>query len=215
MLQLRNLVKTEEPPILQQNKDTWTAAYIEDSTNPTKKYRYRHPDIKSALVEETSSKCVYCESKIGHNTPGDVEHKIPSSEDRTKHFEWENLTIACTECNRRKNRYYSPDVPFLDPYNNDVELSLVHHGPIVCWRNGDVSAETTVRILELHNSERRSLIDQKISKIAQMNAILERMNNAPPLLRSLLEVQLDELRAKDSEYSGMIISIGNTYGIWP
>ena len=213
-LRLRNLVKTEEPAVLRENKDAWTTAYKEDLKNKTKKYRYRHPDIKSALIEETANKCVYCESKIGHNTPGDVEHKIPSSENRDMHFHWENLTIACTECNRRKNRYYNPEAPFLDPYSNDVESVIVHHGPIVCWRAGDAAAETTVRILELHNSERKELIERKIEKIAHMNNIIERMNSAPPLLKSLLRIQLDELRSKDSEYSGMIISIGNAHGIW-
>lgn len=211
---MRNLVKAEEPEVLQQNKENWTRAYREDPSNNTRKYRYRHPDIKSALVEETGNKCVYCESKIGHNTPGDVEHKTPSSEDRSMHFEWENLTIACTECNRRKNKYYNPQVPFLDPYRGDVEGAIVHLGPIVCWRNGNAAAETTLRILELHNSVRKELIERKIEKISYMNNILERMNSAPPLLRELLKIQLDELKSKDAEYSGMIISIGNAHGIW-
>ena len=89
------------------------------------------------LKEETGFKCVYCESKIGHNTPGDIEHKIPSSKDEDQHFAWNNLTIACTECNRRKNDYYVIGNEFLDPYSDDVENVLEHHGPLVYWKNSE------------------------------------------------------------------------------
>src|SRR5687767_14822167 len=100
---MRKVSKHAEPDVLQTNHQEWTDAYLADPGNATKKYRYRHPEIKSALKEETADKCVYCESKIGHNTPGDVEHMTPSSVQPQHHFAWSNLTIACTECNRRKN----------------------------------------------------------------------------------------------------------------
>jgi 5-methylcytosine-specific restriction endonuclease McrA len=116
---MRNLKKVPTPKILEDNVAAWLAEYLADKANPTKRYRYRNDDIKGALRDETGFKCIYCESKIGHNTPGDVEHKIPSSKVPEEHFTWTNLTIACTECNRRKNDYYETDEGFLDPYNED------------------------------------------------------------------------------------------------
>lgn len=88
------------PNVLAINHDEWLTAFLADKTNKTNKYRYRHSEIKITLTEETGWKCVYCESKIGHNTPGDIEHKVPSSKDEHRHFNWENLTVACTECNK-------------------------------------------------------------------------------------------------------------------
>lgn len=62
---MRNIEKLPIPGVLNDNWISWTEQYKADKTNNTKKYRYRHPDIKLTLVEETGSKCVYCESKIG------------------------------------------------------------------------------------------------------------------------------------------------------
>src|SRR5262245_28698431 len=118
---MRRVTKTAEPDILRLNFQEWTAAYLADRRNETKKYRYRHSDIKECLRAETADKCVYCESKVGHNTPGDVEHIMPSRVDGQMHFVWSNLTLACTECNRRKNAYFDAEKPFLNPYSDDVE----------------------------------------------------------------------------------------------
>lgn len=164
---MRNLVKANCPQLLVDNADQWAVDYGDDPTNGTKKYRYRHREIKNSLLSETYHKCVYCESKIGHVTPGDVEHMQPSSIKPELHFEWTNLTIACTECNRRKSNYYDEEQPFLDPYNDDVESMVIHHGPILGWNPGDHRSEITVRKLELHNSKREQLILRKIEKIEE------------------------------------------------
>ena len=134
---MRKLEKLPCPKILSDNFDVWTEEFLADTTSSTKKYRYRNPAIKEVLKNETGWKCVYCESKIGHNTPGDVEHKIPSSKAEGLHFDWDNLTVACGECNRRKNDHYEVGQEFLDPYIDDVEHEIEHYGPVVGWRNGD------------------------------------------------------------------------------
>jgi 5-methylcytosine-specific restriction endonuclease McrA len=112
---MRKVTKLGEPDVLKSNFGEWTTAFLADQQNQTSRTRYRHSDIKRTLKDETGYKCVYCESKIGHNIPGDVEHMVPSSVDGQMHFLWSNLTIACTECNRRKNAYFSSEKPFLNP----------------------------------------------------------------------------------------------------
>ncbi|YCI04053.1 HNH endonuclease [Ensifer sp. D2-11] len=210
---MRSIVKAEEPAVLLTNKVTWTAEYAADPANKTKKYRYRHPDIKAALKTETSDKCVYCESKIGHNTPGDVEHKVPSSLDRTKHFEWENLTIACTECNRRKSAYYDVVKPFLDPYLGGVEARVVHHGPIVCWSPSDVVAETTVKILNLNDTSRTQLVARKVEHLDALNNVVARLKEADPLIQELMKLRIDDMKSAKAEFSGMVQAVCATYGI--
>ncbi|PLU25723.1 HNH endonuclease [Sinorhizobium medicae] len=207
---MRRIEKKGEPEILRDNKIEWTAEYIADPNNKTKKYRYRNDQIKQTLKDETSNKCVYCESKIGHNTPGDVEHKVPSSVNRTKHFEWDNLTIACTECNRRKNAYFSAQKPFLDPYTDQVEELVIHYGPIVCWKPGAENAEITIKTLELHSTTRSELIARKVEKIEALNNLVERISRATGVMKEMLEIQLDGMRSRDAEYSGMICTICET-----
>lgn len=211
---MRNLEKLASPEVLSVNHVGWLTAYVADKTNTTKKYRYRHTEIKTTLKEETGWKCIYCESKIGHNTPGDVEHKIPSSKAEDLHFAWENLTVACTECNRRKNDYYEEGEEFLDPYNENVELAIQHYGPVLGWQNGHVRAEITVKTLELDTVARFSLISRKIEKIEELNNVIERYVKEESIaLKTLMKLKIKRMIDKKAEYSGMLVSIIETKGL--
>jgi len=204
---MRNLTKLAIPQVLADNHVVWLAEYKADQTNNTKRCRYRHQQIKQVLKEETSNKCIYCESKIGHNTPGDIEHKVPSSKCIDRHFEWKNLTIACTECNRRKNNYYEENNSFIDSYSDDVDNIVKHLGPIVTWRTGDTKAEVSIRILELDNYRRKELIGRKIEKIEELNNLTERIFKAESTLKDVLKKKVNEMSDKKSEYSGMVLAI--------
>ena len=167
------------------------------------------------MKTETGFKCIYCESKIGHNTPGDVEHIVPSTKDEDKHFDWDNLSIACTECNRRKSNYYKDGEEFLNPYSDiDIEELIEHCGPIVNWRNGNVRAEVTVKTLKLNNKERIELIIRKIEKIEEVNTLVERYIAEKHLaLKKIIELQLVEMTNTESEYSGMVKTLLMQKGI--
>lgn len=211
---MRKLNKAPKPEVLEANEASWLDEFLADRQNKTKRYRYRDSTIKEALKQETSDKCVYCESKIGHNTPGDVEHKIPTSKDPSKHFTWENLTIACSECNRRKNNFYSEHEGFLDPYVDDVENILEHHGPIVGWRVGHVRGEITAKTLDLSSPVRTSLVARKIEKIIELQHLLERYNSeAPGMLKELLMRQLMTMANQSAEYSAMVASFLRAKGL--
>ncbi len=202
---MRRISKGSEPQVLIDNKDSWKSALDDNPSNHNKK-KYRHPDIKKALLDETYNKCVYCESKIGHNCPGDIEHKIPKSKELDLIFEWNNMTIVCNECNRRKSDYYDPACMFLDPYTDNVEDLVLHYGPFVFSLPGNKRSEITVRILELSsNTVRKSLIGRKIEKLENINHLIERIaveNNA--IIKDFLWKILSESCNISAEYSGMV-----------
>lgn len=211
---MRAISKKPKPQVLVDNEDSWLTAFKADQLNSTKKYRYRDKQIKEALKEETGYKCVYCESKIGHNTPGDIEHKVPSSKNVDLHFTWSNLTIACTECNRRKNDYYEEGAEFLDPYSDDVDQLVEHHGPIVYWKSGSTRAEITIRTLELNSKNRVPLILNKMEKIEEVSNLFERFESERnATLKSLLKRKLIAMTQADSEYSGMILEVLSKKGL--
>lgn len=211
---MRAINKKPKPQVLVDNEDSWLTEFKADPSNSTKKYRYRDRQIKEALKEETGHKCVYCESKICHNTPGDIEHKIPSSKNIDLHFTWGNLTIACTECNRRKNDYYEESAEFLDPYSDDVEQLVEHHGPIVYWKAGSTRAEITIRTLELNSESRMPLILNKMEKLEEVSNLFERYESEPnETLKSLLKRKLIEMTETNSEYSGMILEALSKKGL--
>ncbi len=204
---MRNIPKLPEPPILVLKKDDWNNAIIINPSDHNKN-KYRHPDIKATLRGETNDKCVYCESKIGHNCPGDIEHKIPKSKRPDLIFEWDNLTIACNECNRRKLGYYEPTCMFLDPNTDDVENMIQHVGPFIYNLPGNKRSEVTIRILELDKLDGRiELIARKMEKLEEIKHLVERILSEPnQIVKKFLIQDLSEKYDIASEYSGMVKS---------
>lgn len=181
------------------------------------KVKYRSVPIKRCLMEETKSKCAYCESKVGHNTPGDVEHKVPVSVQEIGRFAWDNLTIACTECNRRKCDYFDRAKPFADPYAHDVETNFIHVGPCVFPKPGDETAEVTVRVLELGEVDRRQqLFSRKVTVIKAVQNLMARIVEAKSgPLQELLIADLRAMAEPVAEYSAMVRAILQTIrGPW-
>jgi len=201
---VRKLVKLPEPQILRDKNDEWKSALSVDDSD-TNKNHYNHKEIKQILYLETHDKCVYCESKIGSNCPGDIEHKIPKKKRVDLIFEWDNMTLACTECNRRKGEYYEPDCMFLDPYNDDVENLVQHLGPIVFNLPGNKRSEVTLKTLELSSKGRAKLIDRKMERLETMRNLVERIaSEKNPTLKPMLRAELDEYCSVSSEFSGMV-----------
>jgi uncharacterized protein (TIGR02646 family) len=210
---VRCLEKLSCPSVLIDNQQNWLEKYLQDKNNHTNKFRYRHPDIKEQLKAETGWKCIYCESKIGRNTPGDIEHKDPSSKAIELHFDWRNLTIACTECNRRKNDYFDDAISFLDPYNDDVEGMIEHLGPLVTWVSGNRQAEISIKILELNTHKRLPLILRKVEKMNEFFSLLERWYQEEGLLKDLLWKDIEDRVDRFEEFSGMLLSVLKAKGL--
>jgi uncharacterized protein (TIGR02646 family) len=211
---MRNLKKILKPQVLIDNADQWLKEFLADPSSETKKRKYKHPSIKEKLKEETSDKCIYCESKIGHITPGDIEHKKPISKFPDLTFEWENITIACGECNRRKNDYYSSfeDDCFLDPYAQDVESMIFHYGPLITAKIEHNNADITLKILGL--IKRKELLTQKIQKFQDIDAryrqYYSEKNNT---LKEVLKRDLIDMANSTEEYSGMVKAFLQSQGL--
>jgi hypothetical protein len=201
---VRALTKRPTPEILAREGADWLRDFLADPTSASARYRYRHADIKRVLRDETAWKCVYCESKIGHSSPGDVEHKIPSGKVPALHFAWENLTVACTECNRRKSDYHDDTLPFLDPYADPVENDVVHAGPFVSWRSGAQRAELSIRLLEMHGMQRPQLVQQKMDVLERARSLADLIAVDAGTLRDLRLDELKRMQAPTSEYSACV-----------
>ena len=125
-------------------------------------------------------------------------------------FVWDNLTIACTECNRRKSDYYDVNCMMLNPYVDDVEEMIVHLGPFVTWQVSNDRAEITIRKLELDSCTRIELIGRKREKIEEVKNLLERIEGVlGGALRELLELKLGELTSVRAEFSAMAMAVVN------
>ena len=88
--------------------------------------RYRHGDVVDALLQMQHAKCCYCEIYIADSGVGkQVEHFRPQSQFRNLRYSWDNLLLACAECNHAKSdqfpEFETGGAVLLDPSDPDTD----------------------------------------------------------------------------------------------
>lgn len=133
---------------------------------------YRDRTVKAAIRQETCDKCAYCESKVTHTYPGDVEHIIPKSVKSDLMLDFYNLTFSCSTCNNNKLDYYSEEAPIIDPYKDDPENHLFACGPLIMYKPGDTIGYITRQKLDLN---RMPLIERRKERLESVNRLLDQV----------------------------------------
>jgi len=166
---------------------------------------YANPVNKEALEKSTSGKCMYCESKIGHNSFAHVEHIKPKSKFPELEFVWENLGYCCQFCNTNKGQKYDEVTPFIDPYSENPENHLVFLGFVVCPKQGSERGEYSIKELDLN---RAGLIERRKEKVDKFNIMIKAAyRTSSKSLKDQALTQLKEEAQKDKEYSAMVKTI--------
>jgi len=125
--------RKSEPEILKKKAGQWTSKLLAAAAKKEKdkaEIKYRHSQIKQALVEMFNGKCAYCESKITHIDYAHIEHYKPKEKFKELCFEWTNLLLACGICNGagyKGNKF--PDVqeggPIVNPCEDDPNQHFI------------------------------------------------------------------------------------------
>lgn len=131
---MKNVLREPQPIDLVENAEKWTAELM----GAVETYRktgvsvpsylqehYRKASIKDALKrmysdEEGNNCCCYCESEIDIVDYPHIEHRKPKAPDLFPEstYEWENLHLACTQCNTNKGNKWDSINPILDAVND-------------------------------------------------------------------------------------------------
>jgi uncharacterized protein (TIGR02646 family) len=206
---MRHLVKNPKPRILEEQADKWREellAILLRGEKPTKamKERYRHNDIKVAIVAETHGKCAYCESKVRHITHGDIEHIVPKSKVPAKAYDWDNLTLACDVCNGNKGDYYVEDSEewhdnLVDPYVDQPADHFLFMREIVSPRPDSLRGFATDAVIKLGRGE---LLEKRRERMEFLDGLVRAYSLADERYKELLLKDLYDNHLKDShEYS--------------
>lgn len=206
------LTKGAKPEILCEKEAEWTEEYQEylreraklpedDWTIPkAAATRYRHSDVKAAVIQESHSKCIYCESKVPHVAPGDIEHIRPKSLVPDEIVNWDNLCFACAECNRRKLTHLEP--PLLNPFTEDPEQHLLVLGPVIFARADHERTQITLQLLGIDS--RGALLAQRIQRLQSLYDKMQRWRKAStPALRDILREELEAEGNAEAEYAAV------------
>lgn len=169
--------KQSEPNVLVVNKSTWSAllmGYVArgEVVPANLSSNYNQEEVKNALREEARGKCMYCESNMSHIAHEHIEHIKPKAKDKYPDltFEWANLGLACPKCNINKGDFYDEDVPFINPYSEDPELSLFSSGPWIYPMPGNDRGFITEQKIQLN---RVDLIEKRLERINEIRRLIE------------------------------------------
>ncbi|WP_300647932.1 HNH endonuclease [Paenalcaligenes sp.] len=198
--------KGEKPKILHDNSDVWVddlLGYIHrnEKVPPALGSKYNHPEIKEALKKETNSKCMYCESKVGHVSYEHIEHIRPKAKEKYPEltFDWDNLGLACPKCNMNKSDEFDPFLPLLNPYVDQPSEYLFAAGPYIYGRPGAARGQLTEKLLDLNRVE---LIEQRLERIEAIRQLMDSYEKEQNLtLKKLILKELLKELGVDKAYS--------------
>lgn len=156
------------PDVLTRNRARWLKELQLARTAEARKLvldKYRHDDVKDALVTLFHGKCAYCESFIRHVDYGHIEHYRPKAKYPKQAFTWSNLVLACGVCNGSE---YKGDAfprkadggPLLNPSAEDPAQHLsFEYDPqtrIASVRGRTTRGDTTEKCLGLNRKDLRT-----------------------------------------------------------
>lgn len=192
---------------------------------------YGARSVKEALKTAQAGKCAFCEAIIGHISFGDVEHFRPKGawkqceDDKLTYpgyywlaYNWDNLLLACTLCNRRYKKNLFPledpsrrahshnddlarENPMLiDPGAEDPEQHITFRGTEAVAKNNSPRGQTSIDVFGLNRDElwedrRRHYALHKLLH-ALANLDLPEARNA--------QAQLDESTRNNAPYAAMM-----------
>jgi 5-methylcytosine-specific restriction endonuclease McrA len=176
------VIKGPIPSVLRRHATKWREEYRrrvvegDESVAKAAETRYRDSEIKQGVLAEANEKCIYCESKPRHVSPGDVEHLLPKSRFPELIVEWRNLGFVCSECNRRKGDYFDENEPIINPFVEDPETFLLFAGAIVAERPGSRRGIVTIKTLDLGRGE---LVERRTELLRQAQSLINTWAGMP------------------------------------
>jgi uncharacterized protein (TIGR02646 family) len=189
--------RAAKPAVIEQNQVAWTQALLDAATKEEKKRaekKYRHLEIKRALVFMFHGKCAYCESRIIHVDYGHIEHFRPKSkpEYRSLAFDWNNLLLSCAVCNgsgHKGDRF--PEVaeggPLINPCedfpNEHFEFVFDFRARLATVIGTTARGKTTETLLGLNRQDLRAYRSQLMMQLC----VLSRCAESDPDAMALLE----------------------------
>lgn len=183
------LKRLPEPETLVRKKQDWLANLLKNrQTNP--KYRphssstYAHDDIRAVLTAMSHQKCFYCERKL--DSKGEVDHYIELAEKPELAFDWGNLYLSCSACNKKLPHKSIPVQECIDPCDETINPSehlTFDAGVIKPLRNSTKGAKT----IQKYKLNEVYLTDARKNEIIRFYEILV----------AIQEKQLESGRAKN------------------
>ena len=144
-----HIERLNKPDILVKKEDEWTKKFIASGKTRPDNSKYRHKEILGTLNSMSFHKCFYCETKI-KDVPPEIDHFIEVSDPKGKKlaFDWNNLYLACNNCNNKLNNTTIPVTEVLDPCkntNDEIQKHITFEDEIITAKNNSEIGFKTIQ----------------------------------------------------------------------
>ncbi len=205
---------------------------------------YGHPTVRAALLRAQHDKCAFCESKVAHIAPGDVEHFRPKAAVevggtlvRPGYFwlayDWDNLYASCPLCNQRHKRNAFPVMGtrasvaapnlsaersiFIDPGQEDPTAHIEFIDSVAHGKTA--RGQETIQALGLNrdalDDKRRTLVKLHRALLEALESLIDRRDvQAKAATQAVLERLCAAMR-DDAEYAAMNRSLIRAHPLAP
>lgn len=170
---MRHIDRLPEPEILKEKHDKWQKQYekkLEEKPDARPdSSKYAHRQIIDTLYSMSHGKCFYCETKLSGDYK-EVDHCIEVSLNHSKAYCWENLYLACLNCNRKLDNNAIAVTTVLDPCHHsdkEIRMHLTFIDEQISAANGSKIGLNTIKKYRLNTD----LLDMRRSK--WLNRILK------------------------------------------
>ncbi len=152
---MRFIKRLPKPDILTRKENVWRDNFLQSNKARPHNSQYAHQEIRSALNSMSFHKCFYCERKL-KDISQEVDHFIEVAERKELAFDWNNLYLACDNCNNKINNKAISVDQALDPCRDADDVIQVHltfDDEIIRAKNNSLLGLNTIKKYRLDNDQ--------------------------------------------------------------
>ena len=203
---MRYIERIAKPKILEQKADTWREAFVGSDKKRPDNSKYAHRQVRDSLNAMSFRKCFYCERKL-KDIPEEIDHFIEVAERKELAYEWENLYLACDNCNNKLPNRTIPVTSALNPCHHpdaEIQQHLTFEDEIIRAKNDSDLGRKTIQKYKL-DSDQLDLVRSRALK--QFHKVLIRiqknMNKEGRVMSEREKEILLSFQQKDRSFSLM------------
>jgi uncharacterized protein (TIGR02646 family) len=174
---MRYIKRLSKPTILEERETKWTSEFLASGKERPDSDKYGNPKIKSLLFTMSHNKCYYCEQQL-KGVPKEIDHFIEVAERKDLAYSWENLYLACHNCNGKVPNKSIAVTTVLDPCKDSDEEIMQHltfeDEEIIAKNNSDKGLKTIMKYKlssESLDAMRGKFLKQFHKKLLELQAV--------------------------------------------
>lgn len=216
MIYIERLAK---PEILVQKQEEWTDKFMKSGNKRPDNSKYGHKQIRNSLNSMSFHKCFYCERKLT-GVSKEIDHFIEVADPNGKElaYEWNNLYLACDNCNDKFDNTNIPISEVIDPCSHSdikIQKHLTFDDECITARNNSDMGLRTIKkfrldteLLDMLRSKQLSLFYKILHQIN-----VNRINDKGRKMNEDEKECLKKFAQKDHQFSLMFKNLLSKYNL--